>query len=128
MPEKWINLAELWKRGFNISDDPTLSVNPYWKLFGTIARRYLRKQNSKIIFLTCDNGIVTSYVTDKVTVKVYVYDVTLHVRRRQLKIFKIKVQHREKSGCITQRYLRKRNSNDYLDNRTPFAEERSINI
>ena len=64
-------------------------------------------------FVNCDvthyNWTVTSYVAVRVLVRVYMHDVTSDVWRHQKKIFKVKVQHSEKSGFVTECHFRKQN-------------------
>ena len=69
------------------------------------------------IFVNCDvthyNWTVTSYVAVRVLVRVYMHDVTSDVWRHQKKIFKVKVQHSEKSGFVTERHFRKQNPRSF---------------
>ena len=54
-------------------------INPYWQHFGDITQRNGNKIQ-KLFFVTCDvthdNWTATSYLADRVTVRVYVHDVT----------------------------------------------------
>ena len=80
-------------------------------------RRSFSKTKSKNyfsrIFVNCNvthnNWAVTSYVTLRVLVKVYMHDLTSDVWRHEIKIFKVKVQHSEKSGFVTECYFWKQN-------------------
>ena len=70
------------------------------------------------IFVNCDvthyNWAVTSYVAVRVLVRVYMHDVTSDVWRHQKKIFKVKVQHSEKSGFVTECHFRKQNPENFF--------------
>ena len=92
-----------------------MAVNPYWQHFGTITERHLRKQNPKIIFRQLwrqtwqlDSHIICRGKGPSLSVHAWC-DVTCMTSPK--KDIQDQIQHRQKSRCVIERHLRKKNPN-----------------